>query len=99
MNLIFKRTYLLCDFQIKLITEGVYILFRSAEMPPLTSRKLGGFKHKIGRFSKLHETSMVQNLLEIGRMPNLGVKMDKNVYKNRTPSSEIGRLGISGSVK
>ena len=28
--------------------------------------------------------SMAQNLPEIGRLQNLGVKMDKNVYKNVT---------------
>ena len=34
---------------------------------------------------------MAQNLPIIGRLPNLGVKMDKNVYKNREPSSEMGK--------
>ena len=38
---------------------------------------------------------MAQNLPEIGRLPNLGVKMDKNVYKNRESPSKIGRVGIS----
>ena len=28
---------------------------------------------------------MAQNLPEIGRLPNLGVKMDKNIYKNKEP--------------
>ena len=37
---------------------------------------------------------MAQNLPEIGRLPNLGVKMDKNV-KDREPPSETGRVGIS----
>ena len=35
---------------------------------------------------------MAQNWLEIERLPNLGIKMDKNVNKNREPPSEIGRL-------
>ena len=55
------------------------------KMPTLPSRKEGGFKPKIGRFSKLHVTSMAQSLPEIGRLPNLGVKMDKSFYKNREP--------------
>ena len=33
---------------------------------------------KIGRFSKLHATSVAQNLPEIGRLLNFGVKMDTN---------------------
>ena len=41
---------------------------------------------------------MAENLPEIGRLQNLGVKMDKNVFKNREPPSEIGRVGISGNV-
>ena len=61
-------------------------------MPTLISRKigkilkqkLGGFKQKIGRFSKLHATSMAQNLPEIRKLPNLGVKMDK-MFKKREP--------------
>ena len=28
---------------------------------------------------------MAQNLPEIGRLPNMGVKMDKYGYKNREP--------------
>ena len=35
---------------------------------------------------------MAPNLQEIGR---LHVKMDTNVYKNREPPSEIGRVSIS----
>ena len=35
---------------------------------------------------------MAQNLPEIGRLPNLGVKMDKNVYKVRSLSLKQGRL-------
>ena len=38
---------------------------------------------------------MAQNLPEIGRLPNLGVKLDKNVYKNREPPYLIERDGIS----
>ena len=38
---------------------------------------------------------MAQSLPEIGRLLNLGVKMDKNVYKNREPPYQIGRIGIS----
>ena len=53
-------------------------------MPTLKSRKYGGFNDKIRRFSKLHATFMAQNLPEIGRLPNLSVKIDKNVYKNRS---------------
>ena len=64
-------------------------------MPTLTSSKYGGFIQKIGSFSKLHTTSMAQNLPEIGRLPNMGVKMDTNVYKNREPPSEMGRVNIS----
>ena len=36
-------------------------------MPTLTSRKYGGFKQKMRRFSKLHEISMAQNLIARGR--------------------------------
>ena len=60
-------------------------IFHFSEMPTLTSRKYGGLKQKIWRFSKLHATSMAQSLPEIRRLPDLGVKMDKNVYKNREP--------------
>ena len=42
---------------------------------------------------------MAQNLQEIGRLPNLGVKMDKDVYKNKEPPSEIGRVGISENLQ
>ena len=35
----------------------------------------------IVRFSKITYNSMAQNLPEISRMPNLGVKMKKNVRK------------------
>ena len=42
---------------------------------------------------------MVQNLPEIAQLPNLGVKMDKNVYKNRVPPPEIGSVGISATAK
>ena len=35
---------------------------------------------------------MAQNLPEIRRLPNLGVRMDKNVWKNREPSSELEGL-------
>ena len=52
-------------------------------MLTLTSRKYGGFKQKIGMFSKLQATLMTQILPEIGRLPNLGIKMDKNALKNR----------------
>ena len=52
-------------------------------------------QQQIGRFSKLHATLMAQNLPEIGRLPNLGVKINKTVYKNREAPSEIGRVGIS----
>ena len=48
---------------------------------------------------KLHATSMAQNLPEIGRLPNFDIKMDKNVYENREPPSEIGRVGISAIDK
>ena len=41
---------------------------------------------------------MAKNLSEIGRLPNFGVKMDKNVYENRELPSEIGRFGNSGTL-
>ena len=65
------------------------------EMSTLTPRKYGGFKPKNFSFSKLHATSMAQNLPEIKRLPNVGAEMDKNVFKNKEPPSEIRRLGIS----
>ena len=43
------------------------------------------------------QLQIAQNLPEIGRLPYLDVKMDKNVLKNREPPSEIGRVGISES--
>ena len=46
-------------------------------------QKIGRIQTKKRRFSKLHATSMAQSLPEIRRLPNLGVKMDKNVYRNR----------------
>ena len=55
----------------------------TAEIPILTSRKWEGFKQKIGRFSKLNATLMVQNLPEIGRLPNLGVKMGQKCLQYR----------------
>ena len=58
-----------------------------AEMPTLTSRKQGGFKQNIGRFSKLHATSMAQNLPEIGRLLNLGVQMDNFEKKKKRGAS------------
>ena len=67
-----------------------------SEMPTLTSRKYGGFEQKIGRFSKLHATSMAQNLPEIGRLPNLDVKMGQKCLQNRDPPYQTGRVGISG---
>ena len=68
------------------------------EMPTLTPRKYGGFKQKLGRFSKLHATSMAQNLPEIGRLPYLGVKMGQKCLQNKEPPYEIGRVGISGTL-
>ena len=38
---------------------------------------------------------MAQNFPEIGRLPNLGVKMDKNVYRYTEAPLEKGRIGIS----
>ena len=37
---------------------------------------------KMGRFTKLHATLRTQNLPEIGRLPYLGVEIDKNVSEN-----------------
>ena len=37
---------------------------------------------------------MGQNLPGIGRLPNLGVKMDKNVFEDRAPLYEIGSVSI-----
>ena len=48
--------------------------------------------HKIGRIQtknmevfKITYNLMAQSLPEIGRLPNLGVKMDKIVYQYREP--------------
>ena len=41
---------------------------------------------------------MAQNLPEIGKLPNLSVKIDKNVKQNREPPYQIGRIGISELV-
>ena len=54
------------------------------EMPTQYPKK-SGFKQEIGRFSKLHATSMAQNLSEIGMLPNLGVKMRQKCLQNREP--------------
>ena len=70
----------------------IIIIIRDAN---IKIQKKGRIQTKIGRSSKLHANSMAQTLPEIGRLSNLGIKMDKNVYKNREPPSEIGRIGIS----
>ena len=58
----------------------------------------GRFKQKIGSFSKLHATSMTQNLPEIGRLPNLDVKMDKMFTKIGSLPNNIRRVGISADA-
>ena len=54
-----------------------YGRFRDAN---INIQKIGRIEQKTRRFSKLHATSMAQNLPKIGRLPNYDVKIDKNVY-------------------
>ena len=42
-------------------------------------QKTGRIQTKNTEFSKLHAFPMAQNLPGLGKLPNLGVKMDKNV--------------------
>ena len=70
-----------------------------------TNKQNNKTKQNIGRFPKLHATSMVQNPAAINRevaevwdkntnRPKLGVKMDKKkvILENQEPSSEIVRV-------
>ena len=48
-------------------------------------QKIGRIQTKIREVSKSHATSMAQNLPEIGRLPNLGVKLGPKCLQNREP--------------
>ena len=59
------------------LTKNPIQIIHILEMPTLTSRNREDFQTKNREVLKLHATSMVQNLPEIGRSSNLGVKMDR----------------------